>query len=140
MKNLIVLILFSLLMVTAPAQVVHFPSCEDLTITKMQFDQTTDKDTLYVTVYNDCDTCNQAAYTGILVVANDDTLATTRTLISRPSPANNSFFTYNLYPKNGKFGLSTSLKVEMYLVCDSIPFAPDAILSIKEERIKEKKK
>jgi len=140
MKNLIILISFSLLMITAPAQVVHFPACEDLMVTKMQFDQTTGNDTLYVTVHNDCDTCDQNVYTGILVVINDDTLATTRTLSGEVSPTNNSSSTYSLYLKNGEFGLSTSLKVEMRSICDSIPFAPDVILSLKEERIKDKKK
>ena len=139
MKNLIILISFSTLMVTAPAQVDRWTSCEDLEITKMQFDQTTGNDTLYVTVYNDCDSCIINAYTGILVMANDDTLATTRNVTGRPAPRNNSFFTYDLYPKNGKFDLLTSLKVEMYLVCDSIPFAPDVVLSSNEESIKDKK-
>jgi hypothetical protein len=83
MKYLIILISFLLLMGTAPAQVVHFLSCEDLEITKMQFDQTTGNDTLYITVYNDCDTCDQNVYSGVIVyrgevinsIAVEDTLA-----------------------------------------------------------------
>jgi hypothetical protein len=58
MKNLIILVSFTLLMITAQAQVDYSTNCKYFEITKMQFNQTTGKDTLYVTVYNDCDSCD----------------------------------------------------------------------------------
>ncbi len=43
MKNLVILISFSLLMINAPAQVDYSTNCKYFEITKMQFDQTTGK-------------------------------------------------------------------------------------------------
>jgi hypothetical protein len=138
MKNLIILISFLLLMVTAPAQVVHFPSCEDLKVTKIQFDQTTGKDTLYVTVYNDCDTCNQAVYSGVIVyrgevinsIAVEDTLAIDKYNTSELTPDNNAERTYTAIVKKD-FNLSLkNFKVGLFGVCDSIPLSPDVILGV----------
>lgn len=148
MKNLIILISFLLLIVTAPAQVVHFPSCEDLKVTKMQFDQTTGKDTLYVTVYNNCDTCDQAVYSGVIVyrgevinsIAVEDTLAIDKYNTSELTPDNNAERTYTAIVKKD-FDLSLkNFKVGLFSVCDSIPLSPDVILGLKEESIKGKKK
>ena len=148
MKNLIILISFSTLIVTAPAQVVYSPSCENLTITKMQFDQTTGKDTLYITVYNDCDTCIQAVYTGIIVyrgevinsIAVEDTLAIDYYYTSEFTPENNAERTYTAIVKKDFVLFQKNFKVGLVGVCDSIPLSPDIILSLKEERIKDIKK
>lgn len=138
MKNLIILISFLLLMVNAPAQVPHSPSCEDLKVTKMQFDKTTGNDTLYVSVYNDCDTCYQAVYTGVIVyrgevinsIAVEDTLAIDYYYTSERSPDNNTERTYTAIVKKD-FDLSLkNFKVGLFGVCDSIPLSPDVILGV----------
>lgn len=138
MKNLIILISFSLLMITAPAQVVHFPACEDLMVTKMQFDQTTGKDTLYVTVYNDCDTCDMAVYTGIIVYRGkfinisevENTLAIDKKYGTELTPDNNAERTYTAIVKKDFVLSQKNFKVGLLGVCDSIPFAPDIILGV----------
>ncbi|GAB1450633.1 hypothetical protein MASR2M47_06890 [Draconibacterium sp.] len=147
MKNLIILILFSVLTVSASAQPAYFPSCNDLEITKMQFDKTTGNDTLYVTVYNDCDTCNQAVYTGIIVYRGkfislsgvEDTLAIDINYGTEWTPENNSVRTYTAIVKK-HFDLKKDFKVGLLGVCDSIPLSPDVILGLKEESTKDKKK
>lgn len=129
-------------------QVTDFPSCEDLKVTKMLFDQTTGKDTLYVTIYNDCDTCVQVVYTGVIVyigevinsIAVEDTLAIDYYYTSERSPDNNTERTYTAIVKKD-FDLSQkNFKVGLLGVCDSIPLAPDVILGLKEESTKGKKK
>lgn len=143
MKNLIILILNLLLMITAPAQVVYSPTCEDLKVTKMQFDQTTDKDTLYVTVYNDCDTCNQAVYSGVIVyrgevinsVGVEDTLAIDYYYTSERTPENNSERTYTAIVKK-EFAFSENFKVGLLGVCELIPLSSDISLSLEEEKTK----
>jgi hypothetical protein len=146
MKNLIILISFLLLMISVSAQVDYSTNCKYFEITKMQFDQTAGKDTLYVTVYNDCDTCGQSVYTGIIVyrgefislTAVEDTLAIDRYWTAERTPENNAERTYTAIVKKD-FDLSLkNFKVGLLGVCDSIPLSPDVILSIKEENIKEK--
>lgn len=134
MKNLLILIAVSALAVNVSAQAVHFPSCDDLEVTNMQFDNTTGHDTLYVSVYNDCDTCDQMAYTGLIVVSEGDTLAMSRTRGNEQSPENNTSRTYALLTNNGKFDLhASSLKVAMYLVCDSIPISLDFVIGVNPD-------
>lgn len=113
-----------------------FPNCENLEVTDMEFDQTTGKDTLYVTVFNECDTCGRHGYNGLLITLHGDTLARTKYLndSDNPTPDNNSSWTYPLLTTNGRFELSDSLRV-FYAqgdICDSIPFASDIFLSINE--------
>jgi hypothetical protein len=147
MKNLIILISFILFIVSAAAQKVYSPACEYFEITKMQFDQTTGKDTLYVTVYNDCDTCGQSVYTGIIayrgefidVTTVEDTLAIDKYYTTETTPDNNTAKTYTAIVKKD-FALSEHFKVALIGVCDSIPFSPDIILGLKAESIKDKKK
>jgi cbb3-type cytochrome oxidase cytochrome c subunit len=67
MKNIIFLIVFITSITNVIGQPVYFPSCEDLKITEMRFDTTSEIDTMFITVYNDCDTCHQHVYTGLLV-------------------------------------------------------------------------
>jgi hypothetical protein len=148
MKNLIILVSFTLLMITAQAQVDYSTNCKYFEITKMQFDQTTGKDTLYVTVYNDCDSCVQNVYTGIIVYRGEfisltvveDTLAIDRYWTSELTPENNAERTYTAIVKKD-FDLSQkNFKVGLLAACDSIPLSPDIILGLKEESIKGKKK
>ncbi len=148
MKNLIILIVFIISITNVIGQTGYFPSCEDLKVTKMQFDQTTGKDTLYVTVYNDCDTCDQAVYSGVIVyrgevinsIAVEDTLAIDKYNTSELTPDNNTERTYTAIVKKD-FDLSLkNFKVGLFGVCDSIPLSPDVILGLKEESIKGKKK
>ncbi len=147
MKNLVILISFSLLMINAPAQVDYSTNCKYFEITKIQFDQTTGKDTLYVTVYNDCDSCVQNVYTGIIVYRGkfieistvEDTLAIDIKYSTELTPGNNAERTYTAIVKKD-FNLSQSFKVGLLGVCDSIPLSPNVILGLKEESIKDKKK
>jgi hypothetical protein len=146
MKNLIILISFSLLMITAPAQVVYFPACEDLMVTKMQFDH--GKDTLYVTVYNDCDTCDMAVYTGIIVYRGEfidlstveDTLAIDKKWSTELTPDNNAERTYTVIVKKDFVLSQKNFKVGLLGICDSIPLAPDIIMGLNSGIDKENKK
>lgn len=148
MKNLVILVSFSLLMINAPAQVDYSTNCKYFEITKMQFDQTTGKDTLYVTVYNDCDSCVQNVYTGIIVYRGkfidistvEDTLAIDIKYSTELTPENNAERTYTAVVKKD-FELSQkNFKVGLLAACDSIPLSPDIILGLKEESIKKEKK
>ncbi len=73
----------------------RFPDCNDLSVTKIEFIDT-QHDTLLVSVFNECDTCYQHVYTGLMAYQNNDTLAIDKELLSRPSPPNNSELNYYL--------------------------------------------
>ncbi len=120
MKSLI-FIYFLLLANNTIAQVVYFPSCEDLKVTEMIFNDS-GRDSLYITVFNDCDTCDTHIYTGLIVKAIEDTLAIDELMTSERTPENNSYRTYTLNVLKN-FELVDTFKIEMYLICDSVKFA-----------------
>jgi hypothetical protein len=116
-----------------------------LQVNKMVFNIT--RDTLYVTIKNNCDSCVQKVYTGIIVyrgkvtnvVAFEDTLAIDKKWTTEATPDNNAERTYTAIVKKD-FNLSQSFKVGLFAICDSIPLSPDIILGLKKESINDKKK
>jgi hypothetical protein len=130
-KNLIILIVFISSITNAIGQSGYFLSCENLKITEMRFDQTTQGDTLYITVYNDCDSCWQYVYTGLIVTQSEDTLALDLRYSSEWSPDNNTSRRYTLLTKNGKFDLTDPFKVGMLSACDSMYYSAEIILGLR---------
>jgi hypothetical protein len=98
----------------------------------MRFDTTSEIDTMFITVYNDCDTCHQYVYTGLLVTLMGDTLAINLRYSSQRSPDNNTSLRYTLLTRNGKFDLTKPFKVGMSNVCDSLFYSPDIILGLRD--------
>jgi len=134
----ICIITIFLILNEANAQSWRFPDCRDLEVSKINFINT---DTLLVTVYNNCDTCDQHVYTGLIAFINEDTVAIEDILGSKPNPANNNEYTYTLLPQK-PFQISNNLWFEMaYGLCDSLKFAADLVINIpphivlQEERI-----
>ncbi|MBX2878246.1 MAG: T9SS type A sorting domain-containing protein [Saprospiraceae bacterium] len=110
------------------AQSWRFPDCRDLFIIKVELPISTE-DKMYISVANQCDTCQQHAYTGLRVYLGADTLAVEDVLFTKPSPENNAIYRYELYAQ-GQFDFTESLRVEMVAgLCDSLSFAPDWITS-----------
>jgi hypothetical protein len=107
-------------------------TCDDLEITEMGFDQTTQSDTLYITVFNDCDSCLRNVYTWLLVTQSEDTLAIDLEYPHEWSPENNTSRRYTLLTRNGKFDLTDPIKVGMYGVCDSMSYSSDIILGLRD--------
>lgn len=119
-KSLFGLILALLLAVSElTAQGWRFPNCDDWEVTDITF--TNNQDSILVTVFNDCDTCYQYAYTGIRIYRNNDTLASNQYSFVEMSPDNNSALTYKvkvLIP----FSIGNTIRVQMTAgICDSIP-------------------
>lgn len=139
LKYFFIPLLISLLFVIdGSAQTWRFPNCGDLEVTNMYFGLN-GSDTLYVTVRNNCDTCGQNVYTGLIAYLNEDAFAIEDELYTKPSPYNNDEFEYTLL-KNSQFELSDDLRFEMVLLCDTIKYADDFTIKvshilINEERI-----
>jgi len=111
----------------ANAQSWRFPDCRDLEVTEINF---INIDTMLVTVYNHCDTCDQHVYTGLIAYLNEDTVAIEDVLGSKPNPANNDEYTYTLLPQK-PFQISNDLWFEMaYGLCDSLKFADNLVIHI----------
>jgi len=111
------------------AQGWRFPDCRDLEITNMQYNSIA-ADTLFVTVKNNCDTCNQHVYTGLSAYLNEDIVALEDIIYSKPSPENNAEYIYTLLT-NQPFELSTKLRFEMVAgLCDTIIYSENLTIKI----------
>jgi hypothetical protein len=128
-KYILFLVLYaSILTISAQYELL---TCDDLEITEMRFDETTHSDTLYITVFNDCDSCGQYVYTGLIVKQSEDTLALDLLYTGEWSPDNNTSRRYTLLTKKGKFDLTNPFRVGMLGACDSISYSPDIVFGMR---------
>ena len=109
------------------AQGWRFPSCDDMTVTKIET-APDNSDQLLITVYSDCDTCRMHVYLGLRVFHNQDTLAVEIGMYSKPSPDNNSDYQYHLQ-KNKDFEFSDITRIEMDQLCDSLSISQSVLSS-----------
>jgi hypothetical protein len=100
-----------------------FPSCDQLEIIELSFlnaqfvgDRS---DTLQVKIRNNCKSCTQYVYTGLIAYADQDTLAIDVLFTSQLSPVNGESREYLLKATN-PFETKDITRLEMYQVCDSI--------------------
>jgi len=128
LKYFFVSLLTSLFVTDGSSQTWRFPDCRDLEVTNMCFGLN-GSDTLFVTVRNNCDTCEQNVYTGLIAYLNEDAVAVEDELYAKPSPYNNDEFEYTLLT-NSQFVLSDSLRFEMVSLCDTIKYADDLVIKI----------
>lgn len=134
---LIIIITFGF--IQSQAQNWRFPDCRDLEIANIEFGLT-GSDTIFIDVRNNCDSCEQHVYTGLIAYLNDETVAVEDILYSKPSPENNNNFRYTLLTEK-PFEISNELRVEMVLLCDSIKYAEEFMINnfspivVSEERI-----
>ncbi|MGE5862765.1 MAG: T9SS type A sorting domain-containing protein [Nitrososphaerales archaeon] len=113
----------------------RFPDCNDLAVTKIEFVDP-QHDTLLISVYNECDSCVQHVYTGLIAYENDDTIAVDEFLSGRSSPPNNGQLNYTLITKK-YFEIEDIDRIQMaFGLCDSLHFSSLIDVDIDNWKIK----
>ena len=83
---------FNILEIKAQASI--FPGCDNLEVTNIEFN--TNKDSVYVTIFNACLDCETHVYTGVIIHNESDTLAANKYSNNLPNPPNNDQLTYKI--------------------------------------------
>ncbi len=126
----IVLAMFGLLSIKGLAQD-RLPDCDELIVTRVAY---TDNYTLEVDVFNDCQSCIQHFYTGVLIYDEyDELIAWTEYMDDEASPPNKYFRTYKLYT-NVSFDLRTIYRIEMVDICHGM-YIDVALTSTSAEQL-----
>lgn len=124
-------IVFLLVSGFANAQDWRIPDCRDLEVTSINIDNP--NKTARVDVYNNCNTCMQHVYTGLIVYGEKDTLAISKLLFGEKNPDNKSTESYDLITTKS-FTIADITKIEMVAgICDSITIS-NVVLKVESNK------
>ncbi len=116
------------------AQTPIFPTCSDLEVTHLAFN--INRDSVYVTIFNNCLDCETHVYTGVIIHKDDDTLAANRYSNSSPNPPNKDILTYKIQVRK-PFNIADDIRIQLTGgLCDSLNIS-DGILGINEFDLEE---
>lgn len=118
---------FNILEIKAQASI--FPGCDNLEVTNIEFN--TNKDSVYVTIFNACLDCETHVYTGVIIHNESDTLAANKYSNNLPNPPNNDQLTYKIKIRR-TFDLTDQIRIQLTGGgCDSLSISANLLVAKK---------